>query len=77
MMGYEIEFNLYGRFVLFRTKPFLIIDSGTKLKPLEALKKDIMRRLERGKNAHVPPLPQSDDAGSEAAKNVEMPQVRA
>jgi len=76
-MTYEIELNGYGRYVLFRTKPFIIIDSSTKKKPIEALRKDIMRRLERRKNVNVSRLPRSHDPRQKPEKNVEMPSMRS
>lgn len=75
-MTYEIELNGYGRYVLFRTNPFVVIDSSTKRKPMEALRKDILKRLERNKNANVSRLPRSHDPRQDPEKNVEVPSLR-
>jgi hypothetical protein len=76
-MSYEIIKNDYDRYLLLRQRDFHIVDTCTKQGPLDALRRDIMRRLERGKHADVPVLPRAHDKRQKPTKNVELPSVRA
>jgi hypothetical protein len=76
-MSYEIMKNDYGRFVLFRTPDFYMIASGPSFGPLDALRKDLEKRAERAKNAHVPVRSRTDETRQGPKKNVGMSLVRA
>jgi hypothetical protein len=76
-MSYEIMKNDYGRFVLFRTRDFYMIASCEKQGPLEALRKDVEKRVERAKNARVPVRSRTDETRQGPQKNVGMSLVRA
>jgi hypothetical protein len=75
-MTYEITRNEYGRYVLFRTRDFCMIASSEKQGPLEALRKDIVQRVERAHSAKLPSLPYSYDPRQDSEKNVVLPLVR-
>lgn len=74
-MNYEIMFNDYDRYVLYRQRDFFIIASSDK--PLEALRKDIMQRAERALRAKMSPLSPTVEQRQETPKNMELQAVRA
>lgn len=76
-MSYEIMFNDYNRYVLYRQRDFFIIAGSDKQGPLEALRKDIMQRTERALRAKMSPLSHTHEPRQETEKNMELQTVRA